>query len=509
MRKFFMVAAIGVLALLVASPASALDFKFGAEYRVRFYDYINNGFTELPGSNPRGVQLRVRPRFDVSDDNGNMTATLRLEIGDVEWGNGGGAHGVTNGTNVAGSSSARVGNGAGGGIGNDGVNVETKWAYVDFASPFGIPLRWRAGIQPWFLSKGLIMDDDAAGVRAYGKAGIVSYEVAWFRATAGLVSNGGTTATVTGQTFVTCTVNGVRSTAATAAACTLQGGVASGTGSVVNNVAGNAAATSNTLDDNLDFYQAKVDLAIAPWLNPGIYYIYGDNRATNTTVVGGAAATEPVQQHFLGASLTGDLKFLKYDLDFVYGIQEGGNSGNFTSGTTRQDVKGWVVDGGVHIPIGPVLIHAVGSYATGDDQDGGDSETMPYISPSWNGAGGLYEIFGSGGTFDVFDTQDYPGGTWMVGGGAEYRPIKALWLRAMYGFIGFSKGSANCAGTTAACYGPSYPALVGKSTIGHEISLRADYDLWTNFKIQAAAGWLFPSEGDTNHEYILQLLYNF
>jgi hypothetical protein len=82
----------------------------------------------------------------------------------------------------------------------------------------------------------------------------------------------------------------------------------------------------------------------------------------------------------------------------------------------------------------------VGSYATGDDQDGGDSEALPYIAPSWNGAGGMYEIIGSGGVFDQVDvTQDYPAGLWMLGGGVEYRPVKALMLRGMYGFIGFTE----------------------------------------------------------------------
>ena len=45
MRKFLMAVAIGGLVLLLAAPAMALDFKFGAEYRVRFYDYANTVFT--------------------------------------------------------------------------------------------------------------------------------------------------------------------------------------------------------------------------------------------------------------------------------------------------------------------------------------------------------------------------------------------------------------------------------------------------------------------------------
>src|SRR5512139_2988523 len=132
MRKFLMLVAIVGLATLVAVPAMALDFKFGAEYRVRFYSNLGGNQAQLgndqgvsgslvPGysgnaGGQRGVQSRIRPRFDVSDDNGNMTATLRLEIGDIEWGNGGGAAGTANGgpTGTIPASGNRTGNGAGG-----------------------------------------------------------------------------------------------------------------------------------------------------------------------------------------------------------------------------------------------------------------------------------------------------------------------------------------------------------------------------------------------------------
>ena len=507
MRKFLMLVAIVGLALLVAVPAMALDFKFGAEYRVRFYDNVNFGSVgsgqpsltlgKSDGANSyRGAQVRIRPRFDVSDDNGNITATLRLEIGDTEFGNGGGAPGVTNGVFLA-PGGNRVGNGAGGSIGSDGVNVETKWAYVDFASPFGIPLRWRAGLQPWYEFKGIVIDEDLAGVRAYGKTGIVSYEAGWYRASAGTATSG-----------ATCT-------------------------------AGYACMTNtrNNYDDNYDFYEAKLGANIAKWLNPTVYFIYGDNRATNTTALTGTDVTKPVSAYFIGANFSGNPGPFSYDIDFVYGYANGGPNGNYTAmGDSRVKTKGWTIDAGVHIPVGPVLFHVVGSYATGDKQNGGDSEAMPYIDPSWNGAGGLYEIVGSGGVFDaVENSQDYPAGLWMLGGGAEYRPVKALWLRAMYGFVGFTSKRANCAYSSSkvngACFGPSYGGdgyvaptvgagvavpngqgiggIAGKSYLGHEINLRADYDLWTNFKIQANAGWLVPSEGDTMGEYVLQLLYNF
>jgi hypothetical protein len=366
-----------------------------------------------------------------------------------------------------------------------------------------VPLRWRAGLQPWYESKGILVDDDVAGVRAYGKAGIVSYEVGWYRASGG-----------------PCT-----STPPAGAA--------------------GACATTNTTDNNFDFYEGKVGFNFAKWLNPSLYYIYGYNAATNTTSNANVNyQTKPATSQFAGLAVTGDFGFLRYDFDFVAGTSNGGIQGNYVGSSTaainggdgRELTQGWMMDGGVHIPVGPLLFHVVGSYATGDKQNGGNSEAMPWISPSWNGAGGLYEIIGSGGTFDQVDvTQDYPAGLWMLGFGAEYRPVKALWMRAMYGYAGFVSKRSNCAynngSVIGSCYGAVYQGkgytgptvdaatgvvtaggeggMAGESILGHELSFRADYDLWTNFKVQGAAGWLFVPTGSTVQEYVLQLLYSF
>jgi hypothetical protein len=370
----------------------------------------------------------------------------------------------------------------------------------------------RAGIQYWFLPKGMIVDDDVVGVRAYGTTKPVSYEIAWFRTSGGPATNTGTTAVVTGQTFVSCNINGTLSTTTTAALCTAAGGTAGTAGSVVNNVAGTAVATSNAQDNNYDWYQFRLDYAAATWLNAGIYGLYGMNKTT-PAAVGFTAA----DSYFIGLTATGKIGIVSYDLDFIYGAAEGGPAGTFigTGATDFSDVKGYALDAGVHFPIGPVTLHLVGSYATGDKRDGNDSEAFPYISPSWNGAGGLYELIGSGGTFDALDTvQDMPTNLWMIGFGAEYRPVKALWTRFMYGYAGLQRKNGNCFVAKAdspGCFGPSYAKLASKDSavLGHEISFRADYTLWTGFAVQGAAGVLVPDVGVTATEFVLQLLYNF
>jgi hypothetical protein len=506
MRKFLAVAAVVALALAVAVPAMALDFKFGGEYRVRFYDGPNLGFGEptytvAPNawttsaanlgtagtpiqSNPRGVQLRVRPRFDVSDDNGNITATLRLEIGDIEWGNGGGAACVTNAPgqcdNTQLSGNARVGNGSGGSIGGDGINVETKWAYIDAAFPFGVPLRVRAGLQPWYLPKGILVDDDAMAVRMYGTQDIVSYDLSWWR------------------------VNGGPALAA------IPGGAAG------------AFVTSNAYDNNTDLLQFKLDGAFAKWLNAGIYGVWARRAATGTVAVDGPGGGAVHYAQFYGLTVAGDASVLKYDFDVVLGRAN-------ALAADGQDVEGYAIDTSVHIPIGPVVWNIALSYASGDKQNGGKHEILPWISAGWNGPGNgtVAEMIGSGGVFDAVEySQDFPGGLATIGTSLEYRPVKALWLRAAYTYARFTHSESNCGFVTSAgagaCYGPIYTAMgaatladgtvVGggaKTSFGNEINLRADWDVWTGFKVQGELGWLIPSSGKTAGEYVLQLLYNF
>ena len=506
MRRAWIVGMVVALALALVPPAMALDFKFGGEYRVRFYSYTNAGFTDGAGTAPRGAQVRVRPRFDASDDNGNITATLRLEIGDVEFGNGGGAagggaaNGYGFGVNVAGSGSARTGAGQGGALGNDGVNVETKWAYIDAAFPFGVPLRVRAGIQPWYLPKGIIVDDDVAGVRFYGTSNPVSYELSWYR------TSGGPNTAAPNQTVCV-------GAAGTAIVTPVAGVCPAGTTAAsVLGAAGVVTTTSNTTDNNLDFYNGKVDFSLAKWLNLGLYGGYGRNAATGTAAGGGAVKT----WLYYGLSTTGDLGFMRYDFDFVGGRNNGLTPVN---GTGTVDASGYGFDAGVHFPIGPAVINVGLSMFTGDKQNGGVSETMPFISPSWNGPGNtMFEMFGAGGVFDPVDlSQDYPGGTWTAGFNVEYRPVKALWMKVGYLYQNFTQNDANCAliaPGSGRCFGPRYGRLAQsvaqrETSLGHEINLRADWDVWTGFKVMGTFGLWIPSAGDTSIEAALQLLYNF
>jgi hypothetical protein len=252
MRKLFVALLVGAVAVGLAAPAFAADLKFTGAYRVRF-QFDDN----LPCMTEVGVdcsghefQTRFRPRFDVETD-GGVRGVLRLEIGDVTFGG------------AATSGTLNTIKGSGGDRGADGVNVETKWAYIDFPVP-ATPLRLRAGIQPFFLSKALFLDDDGSGLSLYGKLGEINSNFWWYRANAG--TSAATTVDATGL-------------------------------------------------HARDLY--GLDLTFSPMKDLSLngYFVYDHDMETP---VGGQAATG----FWIGVGAAGKAQNIRWDLDFVYGTKE-------------------------------------------------------------------------------------------------------------------------------------------------------------------------------------------
>ena len=175
-----------VLVLGVISGASAtdikikgyFDFAFGWYSNAKFYDADQND-TDAFGSEENfdaGQRLRFQIDFVASDQ---LSGTVQLEIGNVVWGRGGGDT----------WGGAGAGNGRGGAMGADGVNVETKHMYIDWIVP-ETDLSIRMGILPFALpffangamSGNAILDDDLAGMVAnYTFNEYVALNVAWLR----------------------------------------------------------------------------------------------------------------------------------------------------------------------------------------------------------------------------------------------------------------------------------------------------------------------------------------
>ena len=76
-----------------------------------------------------------------------MRGVYMMEIGAIRFGNVGG--------NIPGAATTSVGANSGGGFSGDGVNVETRFAYVDFALPTAKKNRVSFGLQPFLANKWL------------------------------------------------------------------------------------------------------------------------------------------------------------------------------------------------------------------------------------------------------------------------------------------------------------------------------------------------------------------
>ncbi len=144
MRKNFTVLVVLLMAVLVATPAlAAIDFKWGGQFRVRWIGETNikDGSDDFVDRD-NFIDQRLRLYFTVTASE-NLKLVVKWEMGDTVWGD----------------PRARLGAGSGGGVGADGVNVELKNAYIDFAIPC-TPTRALIGIQGLQLLDSWIIDDD-------------------------------------------------------------------------------------------------------------------------------------------------------------------------------------------------------------------------------------------------------------------------------------------------------------------------------------------------------------
>lgn len=158
MKRFALLAIMAAFVLGTVATASAVEIKASGDWRVHANWVDNMQNFDAPFDNGKNntrrtpeddfnVYQRARIWFNFIA-NENLKAVLGLEIGDITWGNTGGGQ-----------------------IGADGVNIETKHAYLDFNIP-GAPINVKAGIQPIALPSNLgsaILDDDMAALVLTGK----------------------------------------------------------------------------------------------------------------------------------------------------------------------------------------------------------------------------------------------------------------------------------------------------------------------------------------------------
>ncbi len=424
MRKFFVALLVGAVAVGLAAPAFAAELKFTGAYRVRAQ--FDQGLSCLDATPPATGQIpecdgnyfdtRFRPRFEVETE-GGVRGVIWLEIGDI----------------IFGSSAVSP---SGGAIGADGINVETKNAYIDFPVP-ATPLRLRAGIQLLRTSKDLILENDGTGLSLYGKLGEVNANLWWLRANVDAEASGAVTADSSG----------------------------------IN------ARDLTGLD--LDFSPMKD-------LNLRLYGIYEHDDTT-----AGALSTGAATGYWIGAAGRGAVQNIRWDLDFVYGSKE-----LIITGVGDAKRKGWMVDGGVGmaLPGTPLDLEVRGWYATGDKRNGGDDERFPVVSSPDHNPG--TEIWTGAGTIDIDEPANNAQNTWAFGLIARWTVSPALKVTGNVFYIGtVEEGSATSGSPVAdgggATGGIANSTLAGLDSVGTEVSVKIDYTLARGLVATLIGGRLF------------------
>jgi hypothetical protein len=176
MKKTLAVAAI-VSSMSIVGVAAAADFAFHGDLDNRFNVYTNHvdylvndkfkkGMVDVEGSdvNDSWAEAKYRFWFEAGSDNKNVKGVYAMEIGGIEYGK-----------------DKNPGASGGGLYSGDGVNVETRWAYLDVQIPgVGDKMRMKTGLQPFNLNK-FFWKETIMGVNLDGKVGNVGYLVGWER----------------------------------------------------------------------------------------------------------------------------------------------------------------------------------------------------------------------------------------------------------------------------------------------------------------------------------------
>jgi len=144
MKRYLIITVAVLVALAIALPAFALEFKYGGLYRLRWQSSDN--ITGLPSTddNQNYMDQRLRMFFTfVSSE--NLQLVTKWEV-DTIWGNGNNKFWT------------------GGGVGADSINLEMKNIYAEFNIP-NIPVRSAIGVQGIAMQNGWIVDDDFSGAK--------------------------------------------------------------------------------------------------------------------------------------------------------------------------------------------------------------------------------------------------------------------------------------------------------------------------------------------------------
>jgi hypothetical protein len=475
-----LVGGVLILGSALAAQAQAPTVTFGGQMRV--YGFAVNNITDFKDSDGSPLNRdsnsfffqRWRLFTNVESADKKAKAVWAVEVGDITWGQGGGANagsflgcpGQTApipGTSVvipppagsppgtpptvvpvpagAAATGNRVGNGAGGCTGADGVNVETKHIYLSLDTG-----GWVAGtsavlgIQYLNFMTGPLGDfagDDMPGIALNWKGEMVDVQ-AWY-AKAG------------------------------------------------------EGATANA--DDTDLWAVRVGVNVSKDLRLTLEGLMLDERSMAGQSIG--------DSFWIGATVGAKVGDISIDGAFVYGqraVQAAAVSpcGNANSPCQESGFGAFVL---ARIPIGALNVNALGWYTTGDENRtpgsgssaatrlNQDSDKLPIVHTggSWFNGGGAYmgewllglSTIGNPGPSGVGDTFGDPSGTYGLGASVVYSLTPALSIGGGVAYIGASDADS-----------PDWGAGVV------EVDAGLTYRFNPNTTMNLFAGYMLPDSGD-------------
>ncbi len=390
-------------------------------------------------------QSRARLKFDWIMGK-ESSATMLFELDSDRWGD------IPGDRNTMGYWSA------------DRAAVEVKNIFFDFALPaiIPVPVSFRVGLQPLSIRPNLLVYTDGMGIIGSVKVDPANIQLLYFKARE------------------------------------------------------NAAATTDQTADDVNVYGLHANAKIAAVTAGGYALYYNMNQYPFGNLDNNA------DMWWFGVYADGKLGPINLNFDFIYDRGEVERRGNLPA---TRDVKyrGWATRFKVDYPWEKFNFGGVFHYASGADLKKTSAAGLPgqtvaygaafgtsnkvgsYVVPPGSEAGAIYgesvvmySFWGNRGTTGIANSNNYTqvsrgpiGGTWMAKGYASFKatPWYKVTFQGLY--IGDTTSNGNTFGT-AVKTGTSL--LRDDSTIGWEVDLINEIQIYKNLKFVLAGGYLWAGD---------------
>lgn len=493
-KKMLAFAAVSALTAATAVPAMALENEFHGLFRFRgivsnFDDSVAGAVTlknPLGARNPTFTYMEQRARLMyIAKANDDLKLVTHFEFdsrfGDTSYN--------ANATNTANSSvssnqNASTTRNGGGGVGADQTNLETKNIYLDFKIP-STPVQMKVGIQGYTDNyKGIIFNNDAAGVTATAKTGNLTIMGSYFRfddaTTGGAKDNAGVVTAATNQYLGVTPV------------------VANGANLYTSALVQNTAQVGNT---TRDFMTVGAKLAVTKDLTVGADYflLYSDVlRRTQ----------EETKIHMVG--LNGEAKIGPATIS-GFALYQNGQLGTGTLSTAQghQNVSAFAGNLAAKMAVGPGTAKFTSLYVSGDTSPGGNgtrNDFQTIMERSSTSSGHTFfeansqlllrnaAVIASTDRAVVFDLNNNARGLIAAFVGYDLA-IKKFYMNSNIGIGAVAKDNANFnTGGSSANTAAQNAAIAGSgpsNILGTEVNTEIGYKLYDNMTASVCLAYLF------------------